>query len=274
MSILFDDPSNDHQINNKFFNGAALIAFKTTLADTDKQQLISLITILCMKLASLWLIKENYKSELSKIKSQLKESPKGGNDNLHSYSIHSSGLMGWLDVYLVQIKSILDHLVKIPSPIFGYKQWSLATFGKKGETVKKSFENLPKDYKKKTNNYYEYIFGSQHWIHDAIDMRDKLNHGIKGGLNLKMFELSYNQDLDKYQEPMWSQDQTINEALELIFDSMLKTSSIFCGLILSLKLPDDHTVICDPDKIPVCTLIPKEVLKHHLESYGMYDHKL
>lgn len=108
MKVGFTDPTTDRQINNNFFNGTVLIATNTTLKDEDKNQLISLVTILSMKLASLWELKEQYKLELSSLKADLKISPKGGNDNLHHYSIQSSGLLGWLDVYLVQIKSILD----------------------------------------------------------------------------------------------------------------------------------------------------------------------
>ena len=274
MTRGFDDPSIDKQINNNFFNGTALILANTTLNDEDKGQLISLVTLLSMKLASLWEIKENYKFELNKLKTELKKSPKGGNNNLHSYSIQSSGLLGWVDVYLVQIKSILDHLVKIPSPVFGYNKWNLKTFGEKGEKVRKAFLNLPDAYKKRTKNYYEQIFENQGWIHDAIEMRDKLNHGIKGGLDLNMFKISYDQSLNKYSEPMWNKEHSIKEAVDIMFDSMLKMSSIFCGFILSLKLPDTHTVVYDSSVTPICKVITKVALKDYLEIKGMYNHGL
>lgn len=183
-------------------------------------------------------------------------------------------MLGWLDVYLVQIKSILDHLVKIPSPVFGYNRWNLATFGEKGEKVRKAFLNLPNIYKERTKDYYQQIFGSQKWIHDAIEMRDRLNHGVKGGLHLEMFEISYDENNDTFLEPMWSKEQSIEEAIDIIFDSILKTCSLFCGLILSLKIPNNYTVICDPNKVPVCKVIAVAQLKAHLESNGIYDHGL
>jgi len=272
MKIGFTDPSTNNQINNKFFNGVVPIAIQTNLKDEDKNQVISLVTILSMKLVSLWEIKEQYRKELRNLKTELKKSPKGGNDNLHHYSIQSSGLLGWLDVYLVQIKSILDHLVKIPSPIFGYNRWNLATFGGKGQKVKKAFQNLPREYKERTKDYYEQIFETQGWIHDAIDMRDRLNHGVKGGLDLRMFEISYDENGGKFIEPMWSNEQSIEEALDIIFDSILKTSSIFCGLIFSLKLPSTHTVVCDPNMTPICQVTTIVQLKAHLEAKGINNH--
>lgn len=274
---VFDDPSSG-QINNGFFNGTIQIALRTNLEDKDKEKLFSLITILSMKIASLWEIKGQYIAILNRLKSELKENPKGGNKNLHNYSIQATDLLGWFDVFLVQIKSIFDHLVKVPSPVFGYKCWNLASFGERGEKVRKAFLNLPKEYKKSTHNFYDAIFGRHPWINDAIEIRDKLNHGVKGGLDPKLFTVSYNEVTEKYIEPMWSQDQTIESAVEQIFLSVLNMSAMFCGLILSIKLPEDLTVICDDRELvktkPICQIIPKCVLKQHMESSGVFDHGL
>lgn len=68
MKQGFNDPTIDNIINNGFFNGTVLIATETTLDDENKGQLISLVTILSMKLASLWEIKEQYKKELKTLK--------------------------------------------------------------------------------------------------------------------------------------------------------------------------------------------------------------
>ncbi len=277
MTRVFNDPSSG-QINNGFFNGTFFIMLKSTLPDEDKEKLITLITVLCMKIASLWEIKEHYNFVLNGLKDELKKKPKGGNPNLHTYSIQATELLGWFDVFLVQIKSILDHLVKVPSPIFGYKCWNLASFGERGEKVRKAFKNLPDIYKKRTNNFYGEIFGRHHWINDAIEIRDKLNHGIKGGLDPKLFTVSFNDEKKEFIEPMWNEDQTIEDALGQIFSSVLSLSSIFCGLIISIKLPDDVTIICDDrEKIktmPICNLISKIALKQQLEMQGINNHGL
>lgn len=272
LTRIFKDPSSG-QINNGFFNGTALIALETTLPDKSKSELLALITVLSMKLSSLWEIKELYHSRLQIIKDELLSEQVEGKRNVKMNSVQATELLAWFDVFLVQIKSILDHLVKIPSPVFGYNKWSLATFGEKGEKVKKSFNNLPKEYKKRTTGYYDYIFGRHHWIEEAIEIRDKINHGVRGGVDPKLFTVTIMPNKERFIEPMWSNEQTIFSAMGVIFSSMIKLSSEFCGMILALKLPDELTVICDStDEItnkPVCSIIKKEILKQQLESQGI-----
>jgi hypothetical protein len=89
-------------------------------------------------------------------------------------------------------------------------------------------------------------------------------------MGLETFSTSYDEVKKKFYQPMWSKDQTIEDALEILFGSVLKTTSIFCGLVLSLKLPDSYTVICDPNKTPICQVILKTTLKQHLESKNIY----
>ena len=47
------------------------------------------------------------------------------------------------DEFLVQLKSTLDHLVKVPVPIFGANRWNLRTFRKRGEGVIKALGSVP-----------------------------------------------------------------------------------------------------------------------------------
>ena len=53
------------------------------------------------------------------------------------------------DEFLVQVKSTLDHLVKVPMVFLGKNRWSLNTFGDKGDSVIKALShNLPSSQKK------------------------------------------------------------------------------------------------------------------------------
>lgn len=271
---IFHDPSSG-QINNGLFNCVFPIIFKTNLPKKEKDELKILTTMLSLKLASLWEVKEQYIANLVRLRSEL-VNERDSEKNVKMRSVQATDLLGWFDLFLVQIKSILDHLVKIPSPVFGYNKWSLVTFGEKGEVVKKSFLNLSKEYKERTKNYYEIIFGPHHWIEEAIDLRDRLNHGKSGGVDQSWFTVSLSPNSNTFIEPMWSNEQTIESAMEVIFDSMLKLTTIFCSMILCLKLPDDYTVVCDwrEEKItkPICNLILKSELKNQLESQGI-DYK-
>jgi len=259
------------KISSQFLNGTFFVAQRTDLSKKKIEEVFDALIMLSMKLSSLWNIKNSYDECLEKAKEEVKnsESRKG----VSHYSLQSTDLMGWMDVYLVQIKSTLDHLVKFPSIIFGYNRWSLATFGDRGEKVRRAFSNLPREYRGRTKNFYEGIFGSQTWINDIIEMRDRLNHGIKGGGDPGMFRISYDENADSYSVPMWNQDQSLHETIDIVFDLLLSTCGIFCGTILSLKLPDNLSVACEQGVVegndPICKVVDREVFESSVQRAGL-----
>ena len=266
---VFDDPS-DGLINNRLFNGSFLIVDQTKLTEKQKKEVFDLLVLLCMKMSSLWNIQQCYLEKLEQVKLEVKNSEQ--RENTAYFAAQSTDLMGWADVFLVQIKSTLDHLVKIPSPVFGYNRWSLASFGNRGEKVRRGFVSLPREYHKRTSNYYKSIFEDQEWIDDVIELRDRLNHGVKGGGDPKMFSVSYNQDTDTYRVPMWSDQQTMQDAMAVIFNDLLTTCCLFNGMIFAVKLPEHLTVVCDTKntfgKEPLCKVVSMKDLENTIQHTG------
>lgn len=222
-------------------------------------------------MVSLWSVKSSYLATLEKAKSEVKGAAE--RHNAQQYIQQSTELMGWLDLYLVQIKSILDYLVKVPSSVFGYKRWNLASFCERGEKVKKAFDNLPKDYKSRTKGFYEGIFGRCLWLNDVIEMRDRLNHGVRGGADVRMFSVYQDETSGHIRVPMWSPEQEMQVAMEIIYQQIVVTCAMFVGMVLSLRLPDTLTVFCKnvnfEEKEPACQVIPKTDLVRNLKAAGI-----
>ena len=145
----------------------------------------------------------------------------------------------------------------------------------KEESVKNAFENLPKEYKEKTSETYEDIFGEASWIKNIVRMRDRLNHGIGGGGDLRSFQVSYDEERDDFSVPMWTASQELGVALDNVFDSLLMTCALFCATILGLRLPDHKAILCNTNiksgGEPICKIEDESVLamKDRLRRMGV-----
>ena len=148
----------------------------------------------------------------------------------------------------------------------------MASFGNRGEKVRRAFASLPREYHKRTSNYYKSIFEDQEWIDDVIELRDRLNHGVKGGGDPKLFSVSYNQDTDTYHVPMWSDQQTMQDAMAVIFNNLLTTCCLFNCMIFAVKLPEHLTVVCDTKntsgKEPLCKVVSMKDLENTIQHTG------
>ena len=272
ITTVFEDPSSG-RISGGFLQGLVGILMETEIENRFKQEAFDILIVIGMKMASLWNLRASYLQSLERAKQELKFSHE--NQHFHKHNLHSTELMGWTDVFLVQIKSTLDHLVKVPSPVLGANRWNLHTFGERGAKVKKALDNLPKQDKEKLADCYESIFGSQQWIDDTIEMRDKLNHGIRGGGDPRNFRVSYDANLGKFEVPMWNDAQDLSEALEIIFDNLLITCSIFCATIFEVRISPDKVVVCDMNirqgVKPICKIEDKIVfaMKDQLRTSGV-----
>jgi hypothetical protein len=91
-----------------------------------------------------------------------------------------------MDEFLVQFKSTLDYLVKLPVPLVG-RRWNLSTVGERGGSVRKALKrNLPKEYARTAKMVEEQVLDlHKPWLEMAIEARDRLNHFLDGGANLK-----------------------------------------------------------------------------------------
>ena len=143
MTSISSDPSGG-RVFGGFLRGTTGILTATDLEESSQQQIFKMLLQISTKLTSLVAIRKSYELALDSAKEEARSSVAGR--GVEKFSVQSTELMGWADVYLVQVKSTLDHLVKVPSPVVGYKYWNLRSFGNKGrerkECVRKSTERI------------------------------------------------------------------------------------------------------------------------------------
>lgn len=93
-------------------------------------------------------------------------------------------LIAELEAFLFQLKSALDMLVKLMTPVLGKDRVKTATFSKDGDDLKKGLERLarrPDANSKAIGHLLQVIEHHQEWIRHAISFRDGFNHfeGLK-----------------------------------------------------------------------------------------------
>jgi hypothetical protein len=105
--------------------------------------------------------------------------------------VHSPELFEEFDVFVVQIKSTLDHMVKVMRPMLGRK-WTMCTFADKGLGVLTSLQrNTGKHYLGRVKMMEAFVFTKRNfeWQEAVIATRDRANHNLDGGLKIETCRL-------------------------------------------------------------------------------------
>lgn len=240
---LFDDPSGGI-INQRYFLSLVNTFQYLDIDERDKKDLFSLFMLICIKLASIWKHKTNYfklEDDLI-IKAKAKPIIAGKIDNQIQCS---QDMFIEFDEFLVQTKSCLDHLVKLPAIIFGRQCWQLRTFRESGRDVIKSFENnTPAQYKKFVPCVVELINKHQEWFEDIIEARNRINHFVDGGINFNNFIVAFQKTKDSEEliVPKWSDEQTVRNLIEIIWGNMFHFVEDFSMYLLSMRLKSEHNL--------------------------------
>ena len=105
----------------------------TDMTEQQKSDYFDLVLLVSRKMISVWKHLAPYRAEEDRLLKAFQEGAR--------HTEYSLELFIQFDEFTVQIKSTLDHAVKVLRPIIGPK-WNLATFGDKGEKVIKALRNL------------------------------------------------------------------------------------------------------------------------------------
>lgn len=233
---LFVDPTPNAVINQRLLRGMVELFQHTDLSDTEKETLLRLLAFIGVKLAAAWQHKDAYAQEEERLAAEAKAAPPPKEPISTEYLI-SQDLFLELDEFLVQVKSSLDHLVKIPVPILG--KWPLRTFGDKGADVAKALlNNMPKAHMKAAPGLKKMLVDDhQDWLAAAIAVRDKMNHYLDGGVSLEEFSIYVTRSPEgvTVHTPMWSKSQSVREALDVIYANLFRLIEQFLGAFIGLR---------------------------------------
>jgi hypothetical protein len=234
---LFDDPTPDALLNNRIISTMLQIGvYHTTLSEEEKEHFLRILVLVARKMVSVWNHKERYIAEQDRLFAAV-----SGNELFPNTSVNlslSQELFSEFDEFLVQIKSTLDHLVKIPVPILGIKSWNLKTFGSKGEEVVRVLRhNLPVQYKGNAKAFERVLF-DQHrpWLEQIITLRDRVNHYLEGGLSPQAFSVF--KVGDEIRIPMFTKEQSVAQLMAVVWQNLFAFVEDFVALSLSFKLKE------------------------------------
>ncbi len=244
---VFDDPTPTGQINCRIIK-APVDAFEATqLTEEQKEQLLRLLLLCGKKLVAVYRHLQDFaRIEDGLIERVQKEAAQGAGG--HRYLEHSQELMIEFDEFLVQLKSSLDYLVKIPVPIFGPRVWSLQTFGEKGEKVVKALkQNLPGADRSRAKFLADYVIQkSKPWLTAVIEARDRFNHLIGGTVVPEQFMVyavkNAESGIVELRRPMWSPDQSVRAFMEVVWDNLIRFFEDFTFGCLQMRLRERLTL--------------------------------
>jgi hypothetical protein len=158
------------------------------LSDGAKKRCIDGLDIIVTKLLSVWSLRDSY----AKLEKQLEEDARN-NPVAYGGKAESAGwhdLYQYFELFSVQIKSVLDHMVYflrhgVDQSVFG--------FNEKGQVIVNILENnIPKSassvVKKKISAIIvKLIRDNNSWLKDTIDVRDDFNHYTDGRFHPNQF---------------------------------------------------------------------------------------
>jgi hypothetical protein len=174
---LFEDKTPNAIILNRILLNSLNVAGHDDLDQVDGSELIDLIVLLSRKLLSVWTHLHAYQTQERALAEQAATW-------LGTKRQYSQELYEEFDVFSVQIRSTLDHLVQIMRPILGRNKWTMYSFGDKGERVLAALQrNTSKHHAGHVRMMEHQLFNERNksWLTLIIDARDQVNHGMAAG---------------------------------------------------------------------------------------------
>jgi len=248
----------------------------TDLSDDEKDRLMRLLTLVARKLASVWLHLQRYAEIQAELVAAAEET--GGLDAEVLDLGYSQELFLEFEEFLHQVKSTLDHAVKVPAVFLGTGVWSLTTWGQKGKKVEKAIShNLPKQYQHHGPGIIDLVMKPhREWLPDVIDARDKVSHYLRGGVDFELFAVHPDRE-GGIRVPMWSEDQTVRDFMDVIWGNLLRLTEDFIHVFLYLRVREEYVFKCDPSPVssakPSWTMHDKSLLDGLREAGIVVSHE-
>jgi len=245
---LFNDPTPNGFINQRYLQTMLKLSELTDMTPDEKESFLNILLLVSKKLVATWKHYNNYITIEDELIKQAEASQTIEAQQVQRIS-YSQDLFLEMDEFLVQFKSTLDYLVKLPIPLVG-RRWNLSTFGERGGSVRKALKrNLPKEYARTAKMVEEQVLDvHKPWLEMAIEARDRLNHFLEGGANFEaMLVIKVTKDgKEVVHVPMWDEKNTMRHTAEVIFYNLVKLVEDFTACFLTARLKDETTLVHKP----------------------------
>jgi hypothetical protein len=242
MRQLFHDPTPNAVINQRFVTHLGFeLAGPCHLSDQERKDFHRTLLMLANKLAAVWYHQDRYRTVEDK--RILEERARPIEHAAQTMTIaYSNELFYEFDAFVVQVKSALDHLARIPRPFIG-RGWTLATFGDKGrDVIKAAQNNVPDRLKGFALSYVHCVNEHASWLDDTIRARDRINHMQEGGIDpAETFVVAAHKDASgavSVRVPMWSSDQTMRDFMTVAWSNLFMLCEDFTAFTVAMRVPE------------------------------------
>jgi hypothetical protein len=229
---IFDDPTPNAVINQRIMRQFLHVARFTDMTPDEGRLFADILILVGRKMVSVWNHLEKYHVEEKRLIAAYESGAASQVDFSHT-------LFNEFDEFTVQIKSTLDHLVKIMIPMVGAKRWTVRTFGNKGEDVLKALKrNTGKQHEGRVRMMEIRLFEAHKpWLEAVIGSRDRVNHYLDGGIRIQTFAVL--RPDGAVDVPMWSAEQRLADMMDATWGMFLNFVEDFIAMALYFRIPDD-----------------------------------
>lgn len=245
---VFSDVTKTGIITVRLIQHLLELAHHTDLSDDERAQFLPILVMVANKLGAVWYHKENYKRVEAELAAKAEANPIEPKAKRAVIDC-SPELFYEFDAFLVQAKSCLDHLVKIPRPFVG-RAWNLTTFGARGQDVLNAVRrNMPARFANSSKGFLMLLATHLPWLEELIRARDKINHLQEGGVppqDFSVFAIRATPEQVNVHLPKWSPDQAISAYVDITWANLYRFVEDFVGLSISQRLQPEKAVLHRP----------------------------
>lgn len=248
---LFQDPTPDGYINLRYVLHMMSIGQNyTDFTDAEFDEFVKHLLLVAKKMVATWRHLARYEEVETALIEVEKTNPPLEKLDLQHIS-YSQDLFLELDEFLVQLKSTLDYLAKLPLAIVGKGNWPyLHTFGNKGGTVLKALRNnVPKKWVNQAKVIEEMVFPKyQPWLDMVIASRDRTNHFKDGGVEAEVFlvaKTTVNGE-ERIVVPMWFDNLTVREYIGHAWHNLMGFVEQFTIAFLAMRFKEGYGFVHTP----------------------------
>jgi len=265
---IFVDPSGGIINKRIMFGITQLFMNGSDFTEKESQEMFNLLLVTSLKLTAVWKHKEAYVKLEDGLIATARAKPIDETQNVPVRLTTAQDLYLELDGLLVQFKSCLDHMIHVLHYSFHLNFASLTTFGDKGDKIITLLRNNVRGekFKKVAAQIAKIIEGNKEWLGRVIDLRDKINHYVDGGIGLDNFTVFVRKidGVDTLYTPRMTADQTIRDLMATLFNNLIDFIEHFLGLALLPRLPKIaiHFQFNNDPTIPRWSFVPIALVRH------------
>jgi hypothetical protein len=239
---VFDDPTGG-MIQQRVMVQFTDFIQKTDLSKSSRQSLMELLVVVAVKFVSIWTHDQRFEAGERQLIEEARRSPQDRRGNTPIKLATAQDLYIEFDGFLVQVKSVLDHMINVLHYTLELDFSGLTTFGDYGNKI---VNQLQKNVSKKKEGLQgaakiliEHIQQNQWWLKVVIESRDRMNHYKNGGLSPLPFTVACIIDADGTEQlyrPTFSPGNLVKDEMSVIFRSLFDFVEYFIGVAFAPRM--------------------------------------